>query len=278
MRRLAILGTAFTTLAVAVLAGVGAAAPAVGGEAITVRPQAVSIAVSPSTGLSDGATVSVTGTGFAPGVTVHLVQCPPSMVPGPCGKNPFAAVSDSSGAFTTKITVPRVLYFNFIPFDCAQFCLIEAYTQGPGVDASAGIEFDTNVPAPPSPSMGVDPATGLVDGQVVAVTGSHLPTDWPNGVGNIVECRTDSDRPSTCDLTHDLTTYHPDSSGTLSVQLTVHRSITTGSGVVDCTIAPGCIILLGNPDSVAGDGSSLRTPIQFAVAATAVAHAPAFTG
>ena len=278
MRRMAILGTAFTALAVALLVGVGGAAPAVGGEPVTVRPQAVSISVSPSTGLLDGAAVTVAGTGFAPGVTVHLVQCHTSMVPGPCGENPFAAVSDSSGAFTTNITVPRVLYFNFNPYDCAQFCLIEAWTQGPGVDASAGIEFDTTVPPPPSPSLRVDPATDLVDGQVVTVTGSHLPTDWPNGIGNIVQCRADSDRPSTCDLTHDLTTYHPDSSGTVSAQLTVHRSITTGSGVVDCTVAPGCIILLGNPDSVAGDGGSLRTPIQFAVPATAVAHAPAFTG
>ncbi|MGW2425654.1 enediyne antibiotic chromoprotein [Streptomyces sp. NPDC001709] len=89
-----------------VLAGVGIAAVlGLGGQASA----APLLAVSPASALSDGQSVSVTGSGYTPGSTIVLLQCDADKPQGTaCDKQSLVAVTaDAQGSISTKFTVHK---------------------------------------------------------------------------------------------------------------------------------------------------------------------------
>jgi hypothetical protein len=142
---------------------------------------AASITVSPNSGLSDGQTVTVKGTGFAPNTTVLVLECPANATgsnggsvcdvnDGKIGNNK----SDGSGNFTTTLTV-KVKPSSSV--DCTkQSCVVQAhegFNPSSGQTATAPLTFgssgggtSSSAPAPVPSSTGggatstAPPATG----------------------------------------------------------------------------------------------------------------------
>jgi len=91
------LGLAFTSQAIA------------SADSAPATVNAATISVTPSTGLSDGAAVAVTGTGLQPGVVYHVGEC------APAGPQDFACnpntnqdiVADANGNASTQLVVNR---------------------------------------------------------------------------------------------------------------------------------------------------------------------------
>lgn len=84
-------------------------APSPTPTAVASRHPAVTVA--PATGLSDGQVVSVTGTGFSPGLSLVVVQCVDrgtATGPGDCNLGAMTAVtSDAAGTVHARLTVTR---------------------------------------------------------------------------------------------------------------------------------------------------------------------------
>lgn len=243
--------------------------------------------MTPSTGLVDGQSVSVTGSGLDPDTSVVVVQCTTAAAPvSTCADRFPLATTDPAGELDVERVVHRLLYFGFTTVDCATpgTCEIRAVASGGVVAATAPIAFDASVPPPPQPAIAVDPAAGLVDGQVVTVHGSGLAPeddspDTPPGGLFLVECAAGAQSTDDCDLPGSFVPVRSNAAGTLTVPFTVHRSIATTQGDVDCTTAPGCVVLLGGDARDSVTTGSPRASIEFApVAAGAVAVAPSFTG
>jgi hypothetical protein len=91
----------------AVCAAVLAATALVGAGYATAAPAAATITVTPSTGLSDGQTVAVAGTGFTANDKIGVMECGPGDWPNVSCYFPNRAVveSDGSGAFGTSAVV-----------------------------------------------------------------------------------------------------------------------------------------------------------------------------
>lgn len=153
----------------------------------------------PSTGLVDGQEVTVTGTGFPPGVSVGVVMCTKeagrdhgARGVDACNIGHFAqAETNRDGVAVATFSVRRLVVLDGVEVDCAseaQRCLI-----GMGMmsdyDTSGGVlvDFDGTVSLPDPPTATVQPSTGLVDGQEVTVTVTGLVPDSPVGA---VLCRT----------------------------------------------------------------------------------------
>lgn len=97
--RLVATGTAIAGLAMGLVMAFGPSANA--------AVAAPGITVTPSTGLSDGATVTVVVTGFAPNTAVLTSECAqiaPGKVACPAGK-PTEITTDATGAAKTPLTV-----------------------------------------------------------------------------------------------------------------------------------------------------------------------------
>ncbi len=69
---------------------------------------ASAVTVTPSSGLSDGAVVQVTGTGLTPGVTYRVGECAQDATGQfPCSTSQLSLVADASGTISTPITVQK---------------------------------------------------------------------------------------------------------------------------------------------------------------------------
>jgi hypothetical protein len=135
----------------------------------------------PSTGLLDGQEVTVTGTGFPPGVSIGVVMCTReagrehgARGVDACNIGHFAQTTSSEdGVAVATFSVRRIVVLDGHEVDCAseaQRCLL-----GMGMisdyDTSGGVlvDFDPSVPLPDPPSATVEPARRLVDGDRVEV-------------------------------------------------------------------------------------------------------------
>lgn len=224
-------------------------------------PPPPTITVTPSTDLLNGDTVHVTGIDFDPNFPVSVSQCPTGAPQGPsCGFGPGTFVeTDDAGGFTFDLIVDRILYGGATPIDCADpgACVIAAIDLFDGyVTANAPIEFDPNAPLPPPPSISLDPATGVDDGQLIRVFGSGFPRRTNVGV---LQCRVNAGGPGGCDMST-LTFAYPDSTGGFTATLRAKRFITTDTGVVDCAIPGACVVGAGVPPN---GNPSANTPILF---------------
>ncbi len=84
----------------------------------------------------------------------------------------------------------------------------------------------------------VTPASGLSDGQSVAVTGSGFS---PNASMAATQCLAGAVAQASCDLSG-VSVFASDAAGAFHASLTVHASITTPTGTADCTVVGQCIV------------------------------------
>jgi len=215
----------------------------------------------PHSGLRDGQTIALTGSGFTPNGFFPLIECQADAT-DESGCDSFIsnfAQTDSTGAFSTDFTVTRLIAPGRNTIDCAQRggCVIAAIAQDGGtIEASTPVTFKKV----PLPTMAVSPATGLSDGQNVTVTGSHFD---PGAVVTFTECPVGVLEFFNCDSEiTDVTTVS--STGSFSAVYQAARLLATdqgpGSGSTDCVVAPGCVLAaLGND----GDEVVASTPLTF---------------
>lgn len=89
------------------------------------------------------------------------------------------------------------------------------------------------------PSVAVTPHTGLVDGQVVTVTGSGYSASSSLG---IIQCVAGADSLDDCD-SRTAHSFSADATGGYTKPLTVRRVIRHNSTETDCASAPGACIV-----------------------------------
>ena len=160
------------------------------------------LTATPHARLRNGQNITVTGSGFAPGVFVLVLECQAGATDqSGCDFGVAAGVGqpDASGVFTITVTVDRLIQPDTTVIDCATpgACILAAVPDdGDTIQAAGPITFK-NVPLP---SLTVSPATGLADGQTVTVTGSHFSqgsaltlTECPSGQTDFYDCDSNLD-------------------------------------------------------------------------------------
>ncbi len=109
-----------------------------------------------------------------------------------------------------------------------------------------------------SPTVTADPSSGLLDGQVIAVTGDNFTTKTLLG---IIECQTGATDITGCDIGISFSVVKSDSSGSFSTPDTVLRTITPSSSgtPIDCATPGACILAVAPQDGTI----AASTPISF---------------
>jgi hypothetical protein len=92
-------------------ATLAAALATAGGLAVAGCTPAPAVSVSPSTGLSDGQTVTVTGSGYSANSTVGIVQCPAGATSQDVcdGRTAQSFSADANGRYVKSATVYEVI-------------------------------------------------------------------------------------------------------------------------------------------------------------------------
>ncbi|SEC60645.1 Neocarzinostatin family protein [Amycolatopsis tolypomycina] len=118
---------------------------AAGSSAAYADPAATpSVAVSPSSGLADGATVSVAATGFTAGAAVTVWECAGGATGPVCDTGSQAATTGADGTVSTSFVVHRVLTTASGPVDCttvANGCFVGVADESYSEVADAVISF-----------------------------------------------------------------------------------------------------------------------------------------
>jgi len=265
---------AVTVLMVASMAsGSASAGSAPGGVAArtaTATPVTVPLAVTPSTDLVDGQTVSITApAGYGQGSDAGLfyVLCPAAST----DLDACSFLDDStSGQATLQVSVPaRILAGDGVgtitATDCrTAACAIRAIAYGEviraagsgssnanaaeagvpasGIVAEAPVTFDPHAPLRPAPSLTVTPASGLTDGQAVQVTvtvpDADVSSDGPDvfvaqcasPIDSLADIETVYDR---CALTEPID-FVASGGGSFRGTATLSAYIETRNGPIDC--------------------------------------------
>jgi hypothetical protein len=222
------------------------------------------VVVTPDHDLGYRQSVTVTGTGFAPG-GVDISEC----VDVPSGPESFTAcgtyastVADLSGAISTTVDVRRILDVGFPQkIDCATNpnpCVLRVGPGDPDVTASVPLGFDPNSQPPPPPTVTVTPSTHLLDGQQATVSGANFSG---NALLGMAPCRAGVTAiADACDIGRaTLAMTGPD--GTFSTTAPMASVLGTAQGTVDCTTsADACVWAVAN----AADLSEFATtPLSF---------------
>ncbi len=148
--------------------------------------------MTPSTGLVHLQTVTVSGTGFTPNVSVGFAECKNnnSGDAGDCDTTHTGfASTDGSGAFSAPFAARRILHTPNGDVDCAAApgtCNIGAAKISDYAEhAGAPLTFDPNAPLPPPATLLAGPTSDLVEGDSVALFGGGF---VPNSPVAIVQC------------------------------------------------------------------------------------------
>ncbi len=215
------------------------------------------LTVEPSSGLRDGDTITVTGTDFVPGETARITQCVMNTtgIPDCFSRNPTGEiVVDAQGNFLVSIEATRIVEGVAGPIDC----VVDPYgcrvlVVGELIPNPVRLTFDGSTRPPSVPSFRVDPSSGLVDGDVVAVELTDL--QGVDGSYLIEQC-VDTQGGSACQ-TVDSGTMVDD---TISATVTVSREVSIGDGSTgDCADAGRRCYLRVQTDSQEVE----RLPIDF---------------
>lgn len=231
-------------LVVLLLAG-GLAAPVAHGRGASTA----AIAVDPTTDLVDGQHVTVTGSGWGEYLVAVLFECSADLerCAGPFG---FAG-GDDQGDFSVEMMVRATFVDEDGPVDCrTEDCVIAA---GVGIESApreadpaeaAGdrvvpVTFDPSAPLLDPPSLGADPASGLVDDQPVTLTGERYVPDETS----IAQCPVGfTDPEHECEF---LSLALIRDFGDLDERVRVHAVIRTDAGPVDCRSAACVFAAIG---------------------------------
>jgi hypothetical protein len=150
------------------------------------------LTVNPNTGLADGQSVTVTGTGFSANAEIGLAECEPGTTSEEsCDlSNDLIVQSDNSGDFSTTFNVARILSIESdsefpTQIDCAQVtCLLGAADiEDFSVSALAPLSFNPSLPLELSGTVNkkgtVRPHTGVatISGTVTCATATSVDID-----------------------------------------------------------------------------------------------------
>jgi hypothetical protein len=207
----------------------------------------VTASANPASGLLDGQTITLSGTGFDPLAQVGMVEC----LTGTTGTAQCDlaglrfTTTDASGSLSSQFTVTRVINVGGVLTDCAtpNACVLGLEeTDDPAVSATIALSF-ADVPIV-APVVTVDPSSGLLDAQAVAVEGSGF---TPEATVALLECPAGSVLVSDCDFSTVLF-VHADGGGMVSTAYGVVRVITVGGSSLDCAEPLACVLSVGNVD------------------------------
>lgn len=210
-------------------------------------PVAGTLAVTPSTP-RPGDFLTVTGAGWALNAAVTVAQC----VTGSddCVSTTHVAPS-RGGEFSVDVRSGRTINTATGPVDCAAapgLCAAVAFDERDAAGTRAEVPLDFG--NAPLPTVTVDPAVDLVDGQVVAVRG----TGWPPGTLGISQCPAAGGTPPCGGFV----LANAQSDGSFATTLHVHAHI----GDTDCRAAPAtCLVYVTDVNL-----SSVAAPLDFAPA------------
>jgi len=152
------------------------------GPADTRAPEASrSITVAPDTDLVDGQAVTVDGSGFAGDGVTGIIQCAKGLGIDGCDESSVVIFGAPGDTFSREFRVDATLHTEAGDIDCRTYvngCRLTANDRYSLASAAkADIAFDPDGPLEPPPTVAVDPATDLVAGQVVEITGGNLRPD-----------------------------------------------------------------------------------------------------
>jgi LPXTG-motif cell wall-anchored protein len=250
--------------------------------------------VSPQFDLPDRALVHVHSTGFAPGEHVVVSECAAGAADVfACGNGLIGGlVADGSGVVDTTIRVRRdiVTPQGFLVIDdlggttnCAVAvgtCVVRVQSlDDPLVISDVPIGFDPTAIAPP-PTVSITPAGPYADGQQVVVHGEGF---TPRAALGMAECASGVEPgPTTCDRSEESRfAWTPvDADGTVTHTLTLHTTIETTDGSIDCSVPDACVLFVASINDFNGERASV--PLDFGgvggVQVFAAPRALAFTG
>jgi Neocarzinostatin family len=202
-------------------------------------PNGEAVTVTPSTGLVDGQTVTVRGSGYSPNASVGIIQCraPADGFDDCSGETASSFSADGSGGFVRAHPMTRILEFgNGVEHDCAipDSCfLVSVYIHGFQGRAAAPLHFAADY------AVSAWPDTNLTDGQEIQVKGYGYGAHSSVGV---IQCPTGADAIDECDgRTAD--SFSADADGSFTRRMAVRRVAVDAHGVeTDCAVPGACVV------------------------------------
>ena len=225
------------------------------------------VQLSPTSALDDLEAVTLTGTGFTPGVGVNVQECAveTSKVPNCDYTTSRTVTAGFKGEFTLTYSVRRdITSVSSTPatsIDCAtNACELTIQGTQSQPTTNLPLTFDPNIPAV-TPTITANPNTSLTDNQNIAVSLTGFTPDQPV---QIIECSSDAINESNfgyCDYNTGQTVTP---TGPTSAQTSfVVRAVLGGqAGLVDCTTQPGACVLVAteNGGYLGGGGGVIVVP------------------
>jgi hypothetical protein len=207
---------------------------------------APSARVTPRFGLHDAQTVHVHGERFLPLSYVPIEQCDRNPLDaGATCRDASQAYADAHGVVDLDVVVRRIMQTSTSRVDCIAagvHCLIAVGLYDVELPRVVSITFDPNAPLH-LPTVTATPSTGLVDGQSITISGTGF---TPNVQVAAAECGAGTVGTQSCDLGN-VVYGTSDGSGDASISFTVHASLSTATGTIDCTTGAGaCVVGLAN--------------------------------
>jgi hypothetical protein len=225
-------------------------------------PAGPSLTVSPATGLKNGQSVTVTGTGFTPSDSVYVIECLATATSSAgcntAGATPVKVNADGTLPSTTFTVVTGTVGTGTCGTTASNSasCAVTVANASGGDAAAAPITFASVTVAR---SLAVRPATRLKNGQVVKVSGAGFTA---NDHVYIVECLTGATSSAKCDLK---TLKSVTISGAGVLRATTFRVVTGKIGTGTCGTTRSnlnhCAISVAN----ASKGDSKVARITFAL-------------
>jgi hypothetical protein len=165
------------------------------------------LTVTPDTGLVHDQTVTLRGQGWAAHDELVALQC----APGPFAFVACEVLTDfeaplpragPQGRFSTTETVEVILDTEAGPVDCRlETCRIGVGSDVTGTVRLVDVSFAPGGPDPTRYRVSASPDTGLVDGDVVSVSGRGFPRAFADfGVATVTPCRSPLTAPGDCDF------------------------------------------------------------------------------
>ncbi len=238
------------------------------------------VTVDPDTDLVDHQDVTITGDDFEAdprfGGYAELYQCRlPAAGNDDCDPSTYDFGDvDGTGHFETSARVEALLHLeDGSTHDCRTGgCVlsVQASDEGFAEGAQAPLAFDPVAPLAPPPSATATPSTGLVDGQIIRLTGA----DWrPDSYLVALLCPSTATDYGDCD--NSSYAFAPvESDGTFSLRVALRAKFRVDGGRYDCRIG-SCSFFVTRGEFEADLSRSVEVPLDFDPSGRVIE--PAFT-
>jgi hypothetical protein len=268
MRKFVMMGAVLGLCALVVPASAATAGGARAGGAragrasVSATTTTPTLTASPSTGLLDGQSISVAGSGLAAKTRDVVAECVTGATDplDSCDVGSSRPVkSNGSGSFSISFTAVRTIepgeFGSSVDCATAGACILAVFDEGLSLLADTPITFADVTIVPPTVSA--VPSTGLLDGQKIKVTGAN----WSPGAHiALAECPAQIDEGCgfSASTGHGITAG---TAGTFSASFKVSRFIDQENGPLDCAQPSTCVLEAFNIDD---PDQTASTPITFA--------------